>query len=305
VDRLLITGATGSLGGELTARFARRYQVIAQGRDAARLARLAARHPEITTVRGDLRSAAVRDAVAGSGSVIHAAAQKYADRAEQDCYGTVDVNVNCTHELAELAAQSGVRRFVLVGSDKAVSPAGVYAATKYLAERLVLELAEKSPSTSFAVCRLSNIFGSSGSVVRRWLDACRAAEPTIAVTDPAMTRFMFPVAEAAGVIEYALESGVSGDVVIPKLRSVAVGDLLRLFDGVRVNVVGPRPGEQAHELLHPGGVELGRETQRYYVLYKNAPDTVQVPRLNSERAARVPTEELRAWLEEVRRNAND
>src|SRR5262249_53403454 len=157
---LLITGATGSLGTELVERYYRDYKIYAHGRDAQRLLKLQMRYPKIRLVLGDLRCHALRDALRCCRVVIHTAAQTYVDLAEQHCYYTVDTNVVCTHELADLAAQNGVERFIFISTDKSSAPGNVYGITKYLAERLVLELSDVYPQTEYVICRFGNIFGS-------------------------------------------------------------------------------------------------------------------------------------------------
>lgn len=299
MNRLVITGATGSLGGILVERFAGTYQILAQGRDERKLAALVARFPQVTPIAGDLRSPSLLDAIATSQTIIHAAGQKYTDRAERDCFGTLDVNVNCTKELATLAAKNHVSRFLFISSDKAAQPSSVYAMTKHFAERLVLELAERQATTTFIVCRLSNIFGSSGSVARLWVEACRSPNPTIRVTDLQMTRFMLSAEQVVALLHFALTEASSGDILIPKCRSVALSDLLTHFPQAQVSVLGTRPGERIHEVAHPGGMEAGYEAPLCYVLNRRATQKFCVPRLDSGQAEHVSFAELRQWVENL------
>jgi UDP-N-acetylglucosamine 4,6-dehydratase len=301
MKRMVITGATGTLGSELVAKYYPSYELYAHGRDADRLLKLKMQYPNIHVVLGDLRCHGLHEAVAASHVVIHAAAQKYVDLAEKHCYYTVDTNVVCTHELADLAARKGVEHFIFISTDKSSAPTNVYGTTKYLAERLVLELEGIYPETLFTICRFGNIFGSNGSVIRLWLDAERRGQETIQVTDPEMTRFMFSVDEATAAVDYALHHGRSGDIVIPKMHSVCLRDIVALFDGRRVRVVGKRPGEKTHETLYvEGEINRGYETDRYYVLNRRAADTLPMVSLDSSQAERVEPERLRAWFAKAR-----
>jgi len=271
VKALLVTGATGSLGSELVAKYYGQYEIYAHGRDAQRLLKLQMRFPRIQLVLGDLRCHGLHDAIQRCSVVVHAAAQKYVDLAEQHCFYTVDSNVICTHELADLAARKGVERFVFISTDKSSAPNNVYGITKYLAERLVLELSDIYSETAFVICRFGNIFGSNGSVVQLWLDAMRRDNPSLRVTDPEMTRFMFSLEEAAATVDFALNQAGSGDIIIPKMRSVCLREIIELFQGARVQVVGKRPGEKMHETLYvKGEINTGYETDQYYVLNRNA-----------------------------------
>lgn len=300
---LLITGATGSLGGALIARYYPEYQVVAQGRNADKLLRLKMRYPRIETVLGDLRAPGIRDALRQADIVIHAAAQKYVNLAERHCFYTVDTNVNCTFELADLAARQGVERFIFISTDKSSFPTNVYGITKYLAERLILELAQVYPQTTYVICRFGNIFGSNGSVVQLWLEASRRQCP-IQVTDPEMTRFMFSLEEAVETVHFALTQGRSGDIIIPKMKSVCLRDLMRLFDPERIEIVGRRPGEKVHETLYvQGEISTGYETDKYYVLNPNDTNHLALRDLNSAECERVPLSTLRKWLEQLQREA--
>jgi UDP-N-acetylglucosamine 4,6-dehydratase len=304
MKRMLITGATGSLGTELVAKYYRTHEVYAHGRDADRLLKLKMQYPHLHVVLGDLRCHGLREAVAAAHVVVHAAAQKYVDLAEKHCFYTIDTNIVCTHELAELAARKGVEHFVFISTDKASDPRNVYGTTKYLAERLVLELADIYPETTFAICRFGNIFGSNGSVIRLWLEAARRGQDAIQVTDPEMTRFMFSLEEAAATVDYALHHGHSGDIIIPKMHSVCLRQIMELFDGARVQVVGPRPGEKTHETLYvQGEIGNGYETEKHYVLNRKAPDRLRLTELDSSQVGRVAPDQLRQWFEGVRKQA--
>jgi UDP-N-acetylglucosamine 4,6-dehydratase len=304
VKGMLITGATGTLGSELVAKYYGQYEVYAQGRDAQRLLKLQMRFPRLRLVLGDLRCHSLREAMGRCGIVVHAAAQKYVDLAEQHPYYTVDTNVVCTHELADLAAREGVSRFVFISTDKSSAPSNVYGITKYLAERLILELTDVYPGTDFVVCRFGNIFGSNGSVIQLWLDALRREDPQLRVTDPDMTRFMFSVEEAAAAVDFALRQAETGDIIIPKMAAVCLRDIIALFPEARVQVVGKRPGEKTHETLYvKGEINTGRETERYYVLNRRSPEALAMDHIDSTQVERVDPGRLRQWFDRVRKQA--
>jgi FlaA1/EpsC-like NDP-sugar epimerase len=304
MKRMLITGATGSLGSELVATYYRTHEIYAHGRDAERLLKLRMQYPRINIVLGDLRCHGLREAVAAAHIVVHAAAQKYVDLAEKHCFYTIDTNIVCTHELADLAARKGVEHFLFISTDKASNPSNVYGSTKYLAERLVLELSDIHPDTVFAICRFGNIFGSNGSVIRLWLDAARRQQESIQVTDPEMTRFMFSLEDAAATVAFALNQAKSGDIIIPKMRSVRLRDIIELFEGVRVKVVGARPGEKTHETLYvQGEIRNGYETERYFVLNRKSEQKLALADLDSSQVSRVEPRQLRQWFDKVCKQA--
>src|SRR5262245_59666600 len=217
---MVITGATGTVGGELVARYYGTYRVHAQGRDAQKLLKLKARYPDLQIILGDLRSSRLHEAIKSSQYAIHAAAQKYVDLAERHCAYTLETNILATHALAELACRSGLERFVFISTDKSSSPTNLYGMSKYLAERVALELSEACWATTCTCCRVGNVFGSNGSVIPLWLDALSRPGGKIRVTDPDMTRFMFTVEEAADLVDMALRQAANGDIIIPKMRAV-------------------------------------------------------------------------------------
>jgi len=304
VKAMLITGATGTLGSELVAAYYGRYEIHAQGRDAERLLKLQMRYPRLRMVLGDLRCHGLRESIGRCSIVVHAAAQKYVDLAEHHAYYTVDTNVVCTHELADLAATNGVDRFVFISTDKSSAPNNVYGITKFLAERLILELTDVYPRTDFVICRFGNIFGSNGSVVRLWLDAVRQDDPHIRVTDPDMTRFMFSLEEAAATVDFAVQEAETGDIIIPKMASVSLRDIIALFPEARVEVVGKRAGEKTHETLYVRGeLNTGRETDLYYVLNRRSQQTLAMDHIDSTQVPRIESGRLKQWFDGVRRRA--
>lgn len=192
---MLITGATGTVGGELVRRYHGRYRVLAQGRDAVALAGLHDRYPSVRTVEGDLHSRALAEAIGDSEVVIHAAAQKYAGIAERHCAYTLETNLLATARLAALAAEAGVETFLFVSADAAAVPSDVCGMSKYLAERVVLELSGAGHDTRFTVCRLG-----------------RLARPG-APADPDAACTPCSLEEAGDLIGLALDHTGNGDVV--------------------------------------------------------------------------------------------
>ena len=193
---MLITGATGTVGGHLVGRFHGRYRILAQGRDAEGLAALQARHPGVETVCGDLQSPQLAEAVGKSQLVIHAAGQRYADIGETHCALTLDANIGGTQRLADLATRAAVERFVFVSTVEADRPTSVHAMSKFLAERLVLELAEQGYDARFHVCRLARIAA------------------------PHRRDGAYTVEDAGDLIEYALLHGGNGDILGPEMPAV-------------------------------------------------------------------------------------
>lgn len=265
---MLITGATGTVGSHLVGRFHERYRLLAQGRDAQSLAELRARHPGIETVCGDLHSPQLAEAVHASRVVIHAAAQRYADIAEKHCALTLDTNVQGTHRLADLATRAEVERFVFVSAVEAATPSSVYAMSKYLAERLVLESSEQGYDTQFHICRLGRI-------------GVRGRRPHEGDAHPDSTRFVYTVEEAGDLIEFALQCASNGDVLVPKMRGARMGALAEM--GGR----GRGTGNPTHETVPvTGEIGTGDETDLCFILNRRARHALAVSHLDSSQSSR-------------------
>jgi len=276
---ILVTGAGGSIGGELcrqlleldprelillgrgensifeilgelapNAGTTRLTPVIADVRDRARLQVLATRHrPEL---------------------ILHAAAHKHVPLMEDNPEEAVIVNVAGTANLIEFARQVGAERFVLISTDKAVSPTNIMGATKKLAEWLVQQAQNGGGTTRFMTVRFGNVLGSRGSVVPLFQQRIAAGLP-LPITDRGMTRYFMTIKEAALLVIEAMVLGEAGSTYILEMgEPVSILELARNLlvlsgfdpdngdDGPGVELTGLRPGERLHELLIEPDEEL-------------------------------------------------
>jgi FlaA1/EpsC-like NDP-sugar epimerase len=168
----------------------------------------------------------------------------------------VHVNIGGTLALLDAAAAVGVRRFVLVSTDKAVNPSSVMGATKRIAEMLVADAARRSGRPYVSV-RFGNVLGSTGSVVPVFQDQLEKNLP-LTITHPDMTRFFMTIPEASWLILDAAALGQDGDLFVldmgEPVRIIDLArDLTRLAgrdpDSQPIEIVGLRPGEKLHEEL--------------------------------------------------------
>jgi FlaA1/EpsC-like NDP-sugar epimerase len=200
--------------------------------------------------------------MAGIDLVIHAAAMKHVPAAEFNPFEATETNVRGTQNVVEAAIDAGVERVLMISTDKAVDPSNVMGATKLLAERL-MGAAEhyKGPApTRFAAVRFGNVIGSRGSIVPLIRGQVARGGP-VTVTDPDMTRYLMPIDHAVDLCLRALERMQGGEVFILKMPRVRTGDLVDVLveafapdfgyrpDDIRVEIIGPRPGEKRDELL--------------------------------------------------------
>ncbi len=265
---VLVTGAGGSIGSELCRQIARlrpaRLVVLGRGENSVfeLLQELRAACPECTEVEpviADVRDRARLERAFRAhrpSTVFHAAAHKHVPLMEASVAEAILNNVLGTRVVAELAAQYGAERFVLISSDKAVRPSSVMGATKRLAEGVVQAIGERS-ACRFVSVRFGNVLGSRGSVIPTFLRQIQAGGP-VTVTHPEMTRYFMTIPEAAQLVLQAGVMGRGGEVFVldmgEPVRVVDLArDLIRLSglteDDVEVRFTGVRPGEKLYEEL--------------------------------------------------------
>lgn len=186
--------------------------------------------------------------------VLHAAAYKHVPLMELEPAEAIRTNVFGTANIMRASAQCGTHRFVLISTDKAVSPANVMGKTKQLAERLMLAFAQSDPHMTCVAVRFGNVLGSRGSVVPIFEEKLLRGEP-LTVTDPEVTRYFMVIPEAARLVLQAQAIGRSGDIFVLEMgEPVKIVDLARkmiALSGVPADIIftGLRPGEKLHEVL--------------------------------------------------------
>ncbi|NOT22179.1 MAG: polysaccharide biosynthesis protein [Nitrospiraceae bacterium] len=266
--RVLVTGAGGSIGSELCRQIARYnpatlilFERYENGLFALDL-ELRAQYPRLTIIPaiGDVtvpeRVAEVLQQTEPE-LVFHAAAHKHVPLMELNPKEAVRNNVLGTKTVAEASLASGVDRFVLISTDKAVNPTSVMGATKRVAEDLLQSLNQRG-QTKFTVVRFGNVLGSNGSVVPLFADQIRKGGP-VTVTHPEIKRFFMTIPEAVQLVLQASLLGQGGEVFVLDMgEQVKVVDLARnmiVLSGlvpdqdIQIVYSGLRPGEKLYEEL--------------------------------------------------------
>jgi FlaA1/EpsC-like NDP-sugar epimerase len=270
---VLVTGAGGSIGSELCRQIARvgpkRLVLVENAENALfeiRRELEEERHfARAAPVLADCKDATrMREVFAEEqpSVVFHAAAYKHVPLMEENPVEAVRNNAVATRIVAAAAGGAGVGLFVLVSTDKAVSPATVMGASKALAEWAVEAAQNRWKSTRYASVRFGNVLGSSGSVVPIFRRQIQQGGP-VTVTDTKMTRYFMTIPEAVQLIIRSGELATGGEVFV-----LEMGDPVKIVELARnmirlagyepdvdiaVEVIGRRPGEKLHEeLFNPG-----------------------------------------------------
>jgi FlaA1/EpsC-like NDP-sugar epimerase len=193
-------------------------------------------------------------------TVYHAAAYKHVPLVEQNIIEGVCNNVLGTLRTARAARDTGVETFVLVSTDKAVSPTSIMGASKRFAELVLQALQENANGTRFAMVRFGNVLESSGSVVPLFREQIRRGGP-VTVTHPEIIRYFMTIPEAAQLVIQAGGMAHGGEVFVldmgepVKIRDLPNGD-------IEISFTGLRPAEKLYEELLIGENVAGTEHPR-------------------------------------------
>jgi FlaA1/EpsC-like NDP-sugar epimerase len=279
---VLVTGAGGSIGGELCRQIARvgprRLVLVDHAEDNLfEIVRELEEDRHVRTAVPVLADCKERERMREvleehrPAVVFHAAAYKHVTMMELNPVEAIRNNALATQLMARLAGETGVATFVLVSTDKAVKPATVMGASKALAEWAVEAAAARHPQTSYATVRFGNVLGSSGSVVPIFRRQIAAGGP-VTVTDARMKRYFMTIPEAVQLIiragslggQAAPASGQSPTAAGGELFVLEMGDAVDIVElaetmirlsgleperDIAIEIVGARPGEKLHEDL--------------------------------------------------------
>ena len=283
-ERVLVTGAGGSIGSELArqvAEFDVSELVLLDHAENG----LYYLHNELSTQRPGLTvHAVVADIQDPEGLdvafqrfrptlVLHAAAHKHVPLLEANPREAVLNNIVGTRHLVQLSDRMGVPKFVLISTDKAVNPTSVMGVSKRVCEML-LQSRSRSSATRFVAVRFGNVLGSDGSVVPLFQRQLERGGP-LTVTHPDARRYFMTIPEAVRLVLQAGAMGKGGDVYLLEMgEQVRIIDLARqvirlagLREGEDIEIIftGLRPGEKLHEELHSAG-EQARVTRHERIL---------------------------------------
>lgn len=265
--RVLVTGAAGSIGGEICRQLLRasvKQLVMVDINEnelylAQRRLEGQFREIELVTEIADIRDGSRLRALVARyrpEDVFHAAAHKHVPLMEAAPCEAVKNNVAGTRNVARAAHELGAERFIYISTDKAVRPTSVMGASKRVGEMVVRALALRS-KTAFKAVRFGNVLGSAGSVVPIFREQIARGGP-VTVTDPEVRRYFMTVAEAVGLVLRAGYGAASDLCVLDMGEQIRIDELARhmiIMAGrvpdvdVMVEYTGLRPGEKLYEEL--------------------------------------------------------
>ena len=256
---LLITGGSGSFGNAVLRRFLnsdlREIRILSRDEKKQDDMRKKYKSDMLKFYIGDVRDPqSVMNAVRGVDFIYHAAALKQVPSCEFHPLEAVKTNVLGTENVLEAAINCGVKRVVVLSTDKAVYPINAMGISKAMMEKVAVAKSRSSSSTVINVTRYGNVMASRGSVIPLFVDQIRFDQP-ITVTDPSMTRFMMTLDDAVDLVLYAFQHGQPGEIFVQKAPAATIEVLTQALTGLlgkpdhEVRLIGTRHGEKLYEAL--------------------------------------------------------
>jgi nucleoside-diphosphate-sugar epimerase len=272
--KLLIIGGTGSLGNALVTRYLSFNELFLYSRDESKHWKMKIEynnHKNLNFVIGDIRDKSKLEQTIlriNPHIIILAAAMKHIDKCEYESNESIDTNLmgtkNCLN-IVEIHKNylTDLECVVFVSTDKACSPVNIYGMCKAISESLMVEKSYYIPKIKFVSVRYGNVLNSNGSIIPMLHKIGQDKNISkFTLTDERMTRFVMTLEQSVDLIEHAINKGESGDIVIPKLISCKVIDLIEIFSEIydkSIEKGGLRPGEKLLE-------SLINETQSYRMM---------------------------------------
>ena len=258
---ILITGGTGYLGQALITEILKHKPKTIRvfSRDEVKHFKLQEKFSHNEKIRnfvGDVRDyGRLLKATREVDIVIHAAALKRLDLLEYNVEESIKTNILGTLNVVNACLQSGVKKAIMISTDKACSPVNTYGACKFVSERIFSEsnFNKGNLKTIFTTVRYGNVLESTGSVVPFFTEQIMKGND-IPLTDSRMTRFIITPKEAVNLVLNAIKYGIGGEIFIPKLPSFKITDLIEILqkkhhNNSNVKIIGLRPGEKIHESM--------------------------------------------------------
>ncbi len=256
---LLLTGGTGTFGNAVLNRFLSEEfaEIRIFSRDEKKQDDMRRRYPnpKLKFYLGDVRNEqSVADALTGVDYVFHAAALKQVPSCEFFPMEALRTNSVGTDNVLNAAIAKGVKKVIVLSTDKAVYPINAMGISKAMMEKIAIAKARVAgEKTVICVTRYGNVMASRGSVVPLFIRQIQEGKP-LTVTDPRMTRFMMDINGAVDLVLWAFEHGRPGDIFVQKAPAATIDTLakaiLKVFNAKNeIRIIGTRHGEKLYETL--------------------------------------------------------
>ena len=257
---LMITGGTGSFGNAVLNRFLdtdiKEIRIFSRDEKKQEDMRIKYKTDKIKFYIGDVRDyRSVEDAMDGVDYIFHAAALKQVPSCEFFPVQAVKTNVLGTENVLEAAINRGVKKVIVLSTDKAAYPINAMGMSKAMMEKVAVAKGRDLREGQTVICRTryGNVMASRGSVIPLFCDQIEQGKP-LTITNPDMTRFMMTLEDAVDLVIYAFEHGEQGDLFVQKAPAATIDTLAKAIkelkkSDVPINCIGTRHGEKLYEVL--------------------------------------------------------
>jgi len=257
---LLISGGSGSFGNAVLRRFLstdiKEIRIFSRDEKKQDDMRQFYKNDKIKYFIGDVRNKrSIDSAMKGVDYVFHAAALKQVPSCEFFPIEAVNTNVIGAQNLLDSAVDFGIKKVIVLSTDKAVYPINAMGMSKALSEKIMIAKSRDSNNNGTILCgtRYGNVMASRGSVIPLFIDQIKQGKP-ITITEPSMTRYMMTLEDAVNLVIFAFENGNSGDIFVQKSPAATMETVAKaLLDLYQVKnetkIIGIRHGEKIFETL--------------------------------------------------------
>ena len=319
--KILITGGTGSFGNAVLKRFlsteVNEIRIFSRDEKKQDDMRLQYKNEKLKFYIGDTRDFdSLQDAMRGVDFVFHAAALKQVPSCEFYPLEAIKTNMLGTENVLNSAISNGVKRVIVLSTDKAVYPINAMGISKAMAEKLVVAKSRNLSTTDTVLCctRYGNVMASRGSVIPLFIDQILGGK-SLTITDPRMTRFLMSLEESVDLVLYAFANAKQGDIFVQKAPASTVEDLAKALLSIyssnsEIKIIGTRHGEKLYEsLVSREEMAHAQDMGRYYRIpadtrdlnydkyYSSGEDSISIAQdFTSHNAQRLDVEEVKSLL---------
>ena len=307
MDRLFITGGSGTIGRAFIRKYRKQYKIYSFARNEKAQTSLKRNFPEIEIVFGSVENNielnhAIR--IAKPKILIHAAALKHVDTAEKQPSLAIKSNILGSLNVVESAIENNIKISIGISTDKACSPDNVYGQSKYLMERIFQEY--DNNNNRFICCRFGNVAWSNGSVLPYWIKLAREKK-VLPVTGKKMSRLIFSSDDAAELIFNAIflsSKEKNFFILSKKMKKVFMYKLANLISK-KNKFVGLRPGEVLHEdLISKNEINYTKELKNQFLMITPDNEVIKKKRLQEPLSSLNATEMNEKEMKELINNVD-
>lgn len=278
MKNILITGGTGSFGQAFVKFLLSKYKekikrIVVFSRDEFKQFHMSlkfpkSKFPQMRYFLGDIRDQSrLERALENIDCVVHAAALKQISTAEYNPIEFIKTNIIGAQNVVEASINKNIKKIIALSTDKAVSPHNLYGSTKLCSDKLFISSNEYSgKKLKCSVVRYGNVLKSRGSVIPLFLSYKNKGY--FPITDKEMTRFNITLDDSVGMVDWAINNAIGGEIIIPKLNSYRIIDIAQAINPKnKIKIIGIKKGEKIHEELinehdSPYTIDIGK----YYLI---------------------------------------